>query len=130
MATSLVLRSHGPFLKVPTEKAVVYGFDLLLQDTGAQLGGVVVNYQSNLAFLKIHGSGHMVPQFRPQAALYMLTKMIQNEMLLSPLLPKNSTLSSMSDAEFSKAMADCTELAKAAPFVSEVLERRQQTEAS
>lgn len=106
-------------LKVITEKATMFGPDLLLQDTGAQFGGEVVNYEQNMAFLTIHGSGHMVPQFRPQAALHMLTKMINYEDL-APLFPNNATLAAMTDSEFSKVLDEWTESAKAAPFVTEV----------
>ena len=110
-------------LNVLMEKAVMFGPDLLLQDTGAQFGGEVVNYEHNLAFLTVHGSGHMVPQFRPQAALHMLTRMIRmsnSDSLLAPLLPTNATLSAMTNTEFSKAMDEWTESAKAAPFVTDI----------
>jgi len=106
-------------LSVLMEKAVMFGPDLLAQDTGAQFGGEVVNYEHNLAFLTVHGSGHMVPQFRPQAALHMISKLVQYEQLLSPLLPRNATLAAMTEVEFSKAMDEWTESAKAAPFVAE-----------
>ena len=39
---------------------------------GALFGGHVVDYSHNLSFVTVHGSGHMVPQFRPQAALRLL----------------------------------------------------------
>jgi serine carboxypeptidase-like clade I len=52
----------------------MYGPDLQLRPTGPQFGGEVVNYEKGLSFVTIHGSGHMVPQFRPQAALHMLGK--------------------------------------------------------
>jgi len=42
-------------LSVVTEKASMFGPDLLLQDTGAQFGGEVVNYEHNLSFLTVHG---------------------------------------------------------------------------
>lgn len=46
-------------LKVLSEKAVMFGPDLLSQDTGVQFGGEIVNYEHNLAFVTIHGSGHV-----------------------------------------------------------------------
>ena len=99
------------------EKATMFGPDLLLQDTGAQFGGEVVNYEHNLAFLTVHGSGHMVPQFRPQAALHMLTKLLHYEPL-SPRFASNATLMAMSEDEFSEFLDTWTETAKAAPFVT------------
>ena len=105
-------------VKVLQEKPAMFGPDLLLQPTGAQFGGEVVNYEHNLAFLTIHGSGHMVPQFRPQAALHMLTKLITYQDL-SPLLPTNKTLSTMEDGFFVQAMDKWTERAKGPPYVTE-----------
>ena len=106
-------------LSVIMEKAIMFGPDLLLQDTGSQFGGEVVNYEHNLAFLTVHGSGHMVPQFRPQAALHMLTKFINYEDL-SPLFPSNATLAAMSDDDFSGLLEAWTECAKGPPFVTGV----------
>eukprot|EP00055_Hartaetosiga_balthica_P017147 m.112598 g.112598 ORF g.112598 m.112598 type:complete len:505 (-) comp9256_c9_seq1:1971-3485(-) len=37
-----------------------------------QMGGYVFGYGSNFNFLTIRGSGHMVPEFKPQAAYVML----------------------------------------------------------
>lgn len=105
-------------LDVLKEKAVMFGPDLILENTGAQFGGEIVNYEYNLAFLTVHGSGHMVPQFRPQAALHMLATMIKNVNLLSPLLPTNATLLTMTDTEFTKAMDEWTEAAKSHPYVT------------
>ena len=53
-------------------KPLLFGPNLALVDAGAQLGGMVVNYEHNLRFVTVHGSGHMVPQFRPQSALRLL----------------------------------------------------------
>jgi hypothetical protein len=58
----------------------------------------------------------MVPQFRPQAALHMLTKLVTNAGL-SPLLPLNETLAEICDAGFQSKMDAWTEKAKAAPYV-------------
>jgi serine carboxypeptidase-like clade I len=98
-------------------KPVRFGPDLVFQNLGAQFGGEVVNYEHNLAFLTVHGSGHMVPQFRPQAALHLLTKLVHYSSFLSPLLPSNATLSNMSGKEFATFLDAWTESAKAAPFV-------------
>lgn len=103
-------------LEVLKEKAAMFGPDLLAIPTGAQFGGEVVNYENNLSFLTVHGSGHMVPQFRPQAALHMLTKLVNlNE--LSPLLPSNNTLTSVCTMGFQTMMKNWTERAKRCPYV-------------
>jgi len=44
-------------LEVLAEKAPLFGPNLLAVDVGAQMGGEVVNYEHNLAFLTFHGSG-------------------------------------------------------------------------
>lgn len=58
----------------------------------------------------------MVPQFRPQAALNMIAKLVNYE-LLSPLLPSNETLLAMTNDEFNEALDKWTETAKGPPFV-------------
>ena len=51
-----------------TEKPNLFGPTLDVHPGGAQFGGQIVNYENGLSFLTVHGSGHMVPQFQPQAA--------------------------------------------------------------
>jgi len=84
----------------------------LTVDVGAQMGGHVVDYEHGLSFVTVHGSGHMVPQFRPQAALHMMKKLVTFE-IMSPLLPLNATLENMSDASFSATLDSWTEMAMA-----------------
>jgi cathepsin A (carboxypeptidase C) len=103
--------------KVLAEKPILFGPDLLLTGSGPQFGGHIVNYDNNLSFLTVHGSGHMVPQFRPQAALHMLAKVLSKDMF-SPLLPSNSSLMSMNDSTFQDALDSWTLSAKAAPYVT------------
>ena len=103
-------------LEVLEEKAAMFGPDLLAISTGVQFGGEVVNYENNLSFLTVHGSGHMVPQFRPQAALHMLSKLLKLEHL-SPLLPSNATLTSVCTLGFHEMMKKWTEKAKQCPYV-------------
>jgi cathepsin A (carboxypeptidase C) len=103
-------------MEVIMEKAAMFGPDLLAVATGAQFGGEVVNYEHNLAFVTVHGSGHMVPQFRPQAALHMLSKLIKLRPL-SPLLPTNQTLTDSCEMGFRKMMSNWTEKAKKCPYV-------------
>jgi serine carboxypeptidase-like clade 1 len=106
----------GTTTQVLAEKSPLFGPDLLVQDMGAQFGGEIVNYEHGLSFLTFHGSGHMVPQFRPQAALHMLSKLLKKQDL-SPLLPSNQTLTAMSDNDFSHTLEEWTEKAMMAPFV-------------
>lgn len=95
----------------------MFGPDLLVQDLGAQFAGEVVNYENGLAFFTVHGSGHMVPQFRPQASLHFLDKLVHYQDL-SPLFPSNETLKSASGEEFESLMNDWTTKASAAPYVT------------
>lgn len=48
-------------------------------DGKQQMGGYVTRYATNFDFLTIRGSGHMVPEFKPQAALAMITAYLNNE---------------------------------------------------
>ena len=74
-------------IEVLAEKSALFGPGLLAQEMGAQMGGEVINYEQGLSFVTFHGSGHMVPQFVPQAALHFLKKLVQGQDL-SPLMPK------------------------------------------
>ena len=106
-------------IHVLAEKAPLFGPGLLAQDMGPQMGGEIVNYEHNLSFLTFHGSGHMVPQFRPQAALHMLEKLV-NYQELSPLMENNATLTKMSDDDYGDYIDTWTENAQSAPYVMEV----------
>lgn len=100
-------------MEVLQEKPLLYGPSLSLVEAGAQFGGHVVNYEHNLTFLTVHGSGHMVPQFRPRAALLLIQKLIGGLDFVAPLLD-DSVLSSMTDDEFDKWLDSYTVAAKAA----------------
>lgn len=113
-------------IDVLASKAILFGPNLVAQDLDiAQFGGEVVDYRQGLKFLTFHGSGHMVPQFRPQAALHFLTKFLHgngpnddNDLhLLSPLLPSNTTLELLTEDEFLETMNEWTELAMKEPYV-------------
>mmetsp|Transcript_27957 Transcript_27957/g.31408 ORF Transcript_27957/g.31408 Transcript_27957/m.31408 type:complete len:726 (+) Transcript_27957:93-2270(+) len=135
----------GASLKVLEEKAIKFGPNLVAQSLeAAQFGGEVVDYQSGLKFITFHGSGHMVPQFRPQAALHFLTKFIhgnvdvnansnvnnkdeatslvqnKNDFSLSPLFESNSTLLGYNEIEFRDYMKEWTESAMTQPYVRPV----------
>mmetsp|Transcript_33325 Transcript_33325/g.49023 ORF Transcript_33325/g.49023 Transcript_33325/m.49023 type:complete len:580 (-) Transcript_33325:378-2117(-) len=103
-------------LELLAEKSVLFGPNLVTQNMGAQFGGEVTDYHLGLKFVTFHGSGHMVPQFRPQAALHFLRKLVSGEDL-SPLLPLNETLMNMSDKAFQTAANSWTEAAIQSPFV-------------
>jgi hypothetical protein len=64
-------------------------------------------------------AGHMVPQFRPQAALHFLKMFIdgEGESRLSPLMPYNASLAEMSDKEFKDALNAWTKAATKPPYV-------------
>jgi serine carboxypeptidase-like clade I len=105
-------------ISIVQEKAVLFGPNLALYNLGAQFGGEVVNYEEGLSFITIHGSGHMVPQFRPQAALQVISKLVNGQQLLSPLLAPNATLQSLSDIEFDTLLDTWTKSARIAPYVT------------
>jgi len=67
----------GISLQVLEVKTIKFGPNLVAQSLEvAQFGGEVVGYQLGLKFITFHESGHMVPQFRPQAALHFFTKFV------------------------------------------------------
>jgi cathepsin A (carboxypeptidase C) len=96
-------------------KATVYGPDLSLTATGPQMGGLIVNYEHGLSFQTVHGAGHMVPQFRPQASLHQMAKVLSAKPF-TPLLPLNASLANMTDAAYDAALDKWTLAAKAAPY--------------
>lgn len=93
------------------EKPNLFGPNLHLLDAGAQFGGQVVNYENNLTFATVHGSGHMVPQFRPQAAERLLSRLLSGERF-APLLPTGAEYQAMSDDEFDASVEKWTQAAK------------------
>merc|ERR1712028_296159 len=105
-------------LEVLAEKAIKFGPNLVAQSLeSAQFGGEVVDYEQGLKFVTFHGSGHMVPQFRPQSALHFLNKFVHGN-YVSPLLPLNKTLADMSDEIFELFTNDWTEAARQSPFLN------------
>jgi len=93
------------------QKPTLFGPDLELQDAGAQFGGHVVNYGHNLSFATVHGSGHMVAQFRPQAAERLLSRLLTG-MPFAPLLPTDEEFGAMSESEFDSSVDTWTKKAK------------------
>ena len=107
-------------VEVLAAKSSVWGPDLSLIAEGVQMGGSIVNYEHGLSFQTVHGSGHMVPQFRAQASLHQIAKVLLRQDF-APLLPSNATLANMTDAEYSDALDKWTISAKASPYVDPFL---------
>jgi len=103
-------------LQLLSAKDPTWGPSLSLSAEGVQMGGSVVSYEHGLSFQTVHGSGHMVPQFRAQASLQQISKVVLKQPF-TPLMPGNATLANMTDSEFSDALDKWTIKAKAQPFV-------------
>jgi len=93
------------------EKPNLFGPNLELQPAGPQFGGHVVDYEHGLSFATVHGSGHMVPQFRPQAAVRLLDRLLSGK-AFTPLLPSDSELAAMDDDAFDQAVDQWTDKAE------------------
>ena len=93
------------------EKPNLFGPNLELRPAGAQFGGHVVNYAHGLSFATVHGSGHMVPQFRPQSAESLLNRLLSDG-LFAPLLPSDAELAQMDDDSFDKFVDSWTDKAR------------------
>mmetsp|Transcript_35831 Transcript_35831/g.43273 ORF Transcript_35831/g.43273 Transcript_35831/m.43273 type:complete len:567 (-) Transcript_35831:245-1945(-) len=98
------------------QKPVLYGPALDLKSAGPQFGGHVVDYEHNLSFITVHGSGHMVPQFRPRPALHMLAKVLSQEEF-SPPWASDDVILGMDDDQYDSYLNDWTLTAQAAPYV-------------
>ena len=83
-----------------------------LYSAGPQFGGHVTTYEHKLRFVTVHGSGHMVPQFRPRATLRMLNAVLGNH-LLSPLYLPSKNMSALTDDEYDAWLDAWTVKAKA-----------------
>ena len=92
-------------------KPLLFGPSLTDINSGPQMGGHVVDYEHGLSFATVHGSGHMVPQFRPRAALTMLEAVIKGTPL-APLIATDEDILSMSDEAFDGFLDQWTDLAK------------------
>ena len=68
----------GTTLAVLNEKPLLFGPSLSVVDAGAQFGGHVTSYEHGLSFVTVHGSGHMVPQFRPRVGSHLLRKLLSD----------------------------------------------------
>mmetsp|Transcript_52797 Transcript_52797/g.153579 ORF Transcript_52797/g.153579 Transcript_52797/m.153579 type:complete len:553 (-) Transcript_52797:108-1766(-) len=100
-------------LETLTQKPNLFGPNLELHGAGAQFGGHVVDYQNGLSFATVHGSGHMVPQFRPQAAERLLNRLLTHG-AFAPPLPTDEELTAMADWQFDAVVEQWTKEAKEA----------------
>ncbi|KAH8057835.1 peptidase [Aureococcus anophagefferens] len=82
---------------ITEKKDILFGPDLSTEAAGPQLGGHVVDYDHGLSFATVHGSGHMVPQFRPRASL---TFIAPQERLAPPLGRRRARAMSDDDDAF------------------------------
>ena len=94
-------------------KDLLFGPALTTQAAGPQLAGLTMDFDHGLSFATVHGSGHMVPQFRPRAAYRMMEGVLTGAPL-APLLPADAAIAAMSDAEWSDEMDKWTDVAKCA----------------
>lgn len=88
-------------------------------EAGVQFGGMIVNYANNLAFMTIHGSGHMVPEFRPRHALHLIFKVVSQKPF-SPAFASAAELGKMNSSAFNKWLDLWTLSAQAAPYVDDL----------
>jgi serine carboxypeptidase-like clade 1 len=98
------------------KKDLLFGPSLSLQAGGAQYGGEIVDYENGLSFATVHGSGHMVPTFRPRAALKLIEHVVRNTSF-SPEVPDDASLVSMSSAQFDKFLDSWVDQAESAAFI-------------
>eukprot|EP00962_Isochrysis_galbana_P031420 scaffold10240_cov107-Isochrysis_galbana.AAC.2 len=94
-------------------KDVLFGGMLSSAGAGAQFGGQVVNFEHGLAFVTVHGSGHMVPTFRPRAALQLIRHVVHN----SSFAPPVPDLAAMTEIEFDRFVDTWVAGAKSAAYV-------------
>ena len=99
------------------EKPLLYGPSLATDASGPQLGGHVVDYEHGLSFATVHGSGHMVPQFRPRAALTFIEHVVKNASLAPPL-PADAEIAAMTDAAFATFLDAWVDSAQGAAYVA------------
>eukprot|EP00873_Tetraselmis_striata_P000148 jgi/Tetstr1/420412/TSEL_011527.t1 len=79
-------------------KAPTWGRSLSAHPPPVVLGGYVTDYVGGLSFATVHGSGHLVPMARPQAALHLFAAVVAGAPLAPPL--DESALEGATDGEF------------------------------
>lgn len=108
--------ASGVDVGVLQSKPLLYGPNLAVIDAGPQFAGHVTDYVNNLSFVTVHGSGHMVPQFRPQVGLLIIKKLVTSESFAPPL-PRNDALESMKEEDFEKSMEHWVIEAQATKYI-------------
>jgi len=98
------------------EKDLLFGPSLSVVGAGAQFGGEIVDYEHNLSFATVHGSGHMVPTFRPRAALKLLKHVVEGS-AFAPAVLSDAELGDMTDAAFDTFLDTWVLDAKTAAYV-------------
>ena len=109
--------ASGVPLGVLDEKPLLFGPSLAVPDAGAQFGGHVTSYAEGLSFVTVHGSGHMVPQFRPRVGLHLLKKLLSGDAFAPPFKPDDE-LAAMTEGEFKKEMDAWTLRAQSEEFIA------------
>merc|ERR1719267_428632 len=102
------------------KKDLLFGPSLSLQSGGAQYGGSIVDYEHGLSFATVHGSGHMVPTFRPRAGLQMLEHVVRGTPFAPPVL-SDAALAAMGDDEFDDYLDRWVGTARSAEYVHQGL---------
>jgi hypothetical protein len=102
---------EGVSTQVLEDRPILFGSGLTVHDAGTQFGGHVVNLEHNLSFVTVHGSGHMVPAFKPQAALQVLDELLHDRPM-APLLETDETIMNMSKHAFHKYVGNWTQNAR------------------
>ena len=97
-------------------KDLLFGETLSLQSGGSQYAGSIVDYEHGLSFATVHGSGHMVPTFRPRAALQMLSHVVLNSSF-APGVPSDGALAKLDDDAFDEFLDGWVKAAKGPTFV-------------
>jgi len=108
--------STGATVAFAAAKPLLFDPFETIADAGVQFGGSIVNYENNLAFMTVHGSGHMVPEFRPEHALHMIFKVVRQQPL-SPPFASQEDLGKMNSSSFNSWLDLWTQNAKSAPYV-------------
>ena len=103
-------------VQVLEEKPLLFGPDLSYDSPGVQFGGHVTSYAHDLSFVTVHGSGHMVPQFRPRVGFHLLKKLISGDPFAPPL-PSTDELTHESEEGFDKVMDLWTLKARGGKYV-------------
>lgn len=108
--------STGATTEFAAAKPLLFDPYETIGNAGIQFGGMIVNYANNFAFMTIHGSGHMVPEFRPQHALHLILKLV-NQKPFSPPFATQADLAKMNSTDFINWLNIWTLNAQAAPYV-------------